>query len=383
MYYRGHSLIKDDKGNNFLHNAHGDVTQLTNASGNVTKNYNYDVFGSELNKADNDTNPFRYCGEYFDSSSGTYYLRNRYYSPQTGRFTSEDPIRAGSNYYTYCGNNPLKWIDPSGLTPIEIRDFTNANGGTVTWNEKTSTATFKIGNKTLTTLSSGKNGHGLDIWNNKGSMTAQDVDLYKYFGIDRPTNWGITEKVVNLVFNQDKSQGVWTSPVDAIQKYAGYNSIYDSAFGLVCDENLFISKFKYGGQSWMVEGWKGNYLNMGVGAEIGVYQLDGGVLGRIGSGQYWPVSGSDMLYMQYYMYNRSPGAVADDLLFRRAGTHWWLNGFRPGIGVIDAKYINLQGSITFKDPEMAGAFVAGLQPSKAGTFNVTGINGSIVNFNWQ
>lgn len=34
----------------------------------------------------NDSNVFRYCGEYFDKETGTYYLRARYYDPAIGRF---------------------------------------------------------------------------------------------------------------------------------------------------------------------------------------------------------------------------------------------------------------------------------------------------------
>jgi len=67
------------------------------------------------------TNPFMYCGEYFDKETGTYYLRNRYYSPSTGRFTQQDgwsylkyddPMSL--NLYTYCSNNPLFYKDPTG-----------------------------------------------------------------------------------------------------------------------------------------------------------------------------------------------------------------------------------------------------------------------------
>ena len=38
------------------------------------------------------------------------------YEPRTGRFTSEDPICSGLNWYTYCGNNPIRFIDPSGCS---------------------------------------------------------------------------------------------------------------------------------------------------------------------------------------------------------------------------------------------------------------------------
>lgn len=38
------------------------------------------------------TNPFQYTGREFDTETGLYYYRARYYDPSTGRFLSEDPI---------------------------------------------------------------------------------------------------------------------------------------------------------------------------------------------------------------------------------------------------------------------------------------------------
>ena len=60
-------------------------------------------------------NPFGYCGEYTDSESGLIYLRNRYYSPDIARFVTEDPVKDGVNWYVYCGNNPVMFVDPLGL----------------------------------------------------------------------------------------------------------------------------------------------------------------------------------------------------------------------------------------------------------------------------
>ena len=104
----------------YLQNAHGDVTALLDAAGELTKSYVYDAFGVEQNIDDSDSNAFRYCGEYYDAETGTVYLRARYYNPVTGRFISRDTFTGkheeplSLNLYTYCHNNPIFNFDPSG-----------------------------------------------------------------------------------------------------------------------------------------------------------------------------------------------------------------------------------------------------------------------------
>jgi hypothetical protein len=46
---------------------------------------------------------------------GLYYFNARWYDSSTGRFTSEDPVGDGVNWYAYVANNPLLFIDSSGL----------------------------------------------------------------------------------------------------------------------------------------------------------------------------------------------------------------------------------------------------------------------------
>ena len=97
----------------FTQKAHGDVVNLTDATGAITKSYTYDAFGVEQNIDDADDNAFRYCGEYYDSESGTIYLRARYYDPAIGRFISRDSVTGKNadplslNQYTYFHNNSV------------------------------------------------------------------------------------------------------------------------------------------------------------------------------------------------------------------------------------------------------------------------------------
>ena len=60
----------------------------------------------ETNPDPQDENPFRYCGEYFDVETGTYYLRARYYDPGIGRFTQQDTHWNTAN--SIYGDNPQK-----------------------------------------------------------------------------------------------------------------------------------------------------------------------------------------------------------------------------------------------------------------------------------
>jgi len=52
----------------------------------------------------------------------SYHYNARWYDAGTGRFISEDPARDGANWYTYVSNNPLKYIDPTGMTTEEELD---------------------------------------------------------------------------------------------------------------------------------------------------------------------------------------------------------------------------------------------------------------------
>ena len=46
------------------------MIQLLNYSGEVVKTYDYDAYGNELSRDLADENPFRYCGEYYDTETG-------------------------------------------------------------------------------------------------------------------------------------------------------------------------------------------------------------------------------------------------------------------------------------------------------------------------
>ena len=92
---------------------------LTDTTGNLVEAYRYNAYGQPL-QVSTVGNPYMFTGRRFDSETGLYYYRARYYSPQLRRFIEPDPIgfEGGMNLYAYVGNDPVNLIDPYGLDSI-------------------------------------------------------------------------------------------------------------------------------------------------------------------------------------------------------------------------------------------------------------------------
>ena len=91
---------------------------LTDAAGAVVGTGDFDVFGAASSQSGIGTS-FGFAGQQTDPT-GLLFMRARYMDPATGAFLSPDPVRPGApgvvgfNQYTYAGNNPTTWTDPTG-----------------------------------------------------------------------------------------------------------------------------------------------------------------------------------------------------------------------------------------------------------------------------
>jgi len=115
--------ITNINGTFYFHRDHqGSIIALTDEAGQIVEHITYDnTYGKVLNhfkQEENLTlNPYGYTGREMDAHD-LYYYRARYYDPNTQRFLSLDPIgfEAGDfNFYRYVGNDPINFVDPSGL----------------------------------------------------------------------------------------------------------------------------------------------------------------------------------------------------------------------------------------------------------------------------
>ncbi len=112
----------------YVKNLQGDIIAILNSEGTVVVSYTYDAWGAPTGTTGTmkDTlgklNPFRYRGYVYDEETGLYYVSNRYYAPEIGRFINADDIdylgADGSllsyNLFAYCMNNPVNRFDVNG-----------------------------------------------------------------------------------------------------------------------------------------------------------------------------------------------------------------------------------------------------------------------------
>ena len=106
-----HFYIKDHLGNNRV---------VADANGNVEESNQYYPFGLNYADADSNLQPYKYNGKELDSKAGLnwYDYGARHYDAALGRWNVVDPLAEkyySTSPYTYCGNNPIRYIDFNGM----------------------------------------------------------------------------------------------------------------------------------------------------------------------------------------------------------------------------------------------------------------------------
>ncbi len=130
----------------------GNLIALSDENGNVTDTFEYDPFGKQIARTGTTECDYGFIGGHGVRKlpNGLLLMGRRQYDPSVGRFTTADPIgfaggdlnfyryvesvgkgnentysyaesvgKPGVNAYVYAQNNPLRFIDPLGLSETE------------------------------------------------------------------------------------------------------------------------------------------------------------------------------------------------------------------------------------------------------------------------
>ena len=236
--------------------------------------------------------------------------------------------------YAYCGNCPIDRYDAGGYF----------------WK--------KVVNKAKKAVKSAIN-NAKTIINNKIEeiKPAVRTALNKtnkclvYIGID-------TAAVGAFFLNMTKVNGIYHANFDCWQRICGYNDFYDFMFDIGTSMLNRKFDFKYSNTWYILWAWKGNYINLGAGAELGIYYC------KYFRGPHWFVD--KKLAMDMSMVLKYRGST----IINHSAKTWWITGFNPNPKYYDVKASDLKVSFTvrFSNTKLYEAFMGKYKNKGTWTF---------------
>jgi RHS repeat-associated protein len=278
-----------------------------------------------------------------DPLSGLVQLGARMFDASIGRFLSVDPVLSPTdpqqnNGYSYSHNSPINLADPTGLTP-----------------NSTACSDFGGGCGYAHSPSSG------------GGQNAQDSPPSA--AGNNPIAQGFLDtgktgkRVLHAAgFNLGRD-GVLRSDANAPQLGLNYQDGDDNVMDAIIPgayHHKYI--FGYGGKSYVVWVWKGEYGLWGDGAEIGFYEQDSPVADP--GGTWYSEPNDPNLPKMAESLSDNGSRVAS---FAPANPQVWVASFHPGVMDMNGDDLHLKATVTFPNAGMYGAFMEsrGVKISKA------------------
>lgn len=362
--------IGENETNYYLTDEMGTPLRYLNDRGDYIENYTFDEFGND--NSGEKKQPFGYAGLYKDTMADTYYAQAREYMPRTGRFTSKDIIKGiqaapyTMNEYSYCWNRPLNFVDRDGAFPgyADIQNSVNNGIGALEgWIDDTVDSYSREISATTGTFFNVAD----YVWENyvpapaqmiaadggnlflKGIRGVTEIEVGGYSisdGFAWATQTEMGTNFLNAVDFERTEDGVYHSKQDCWQDPFGYNAFYDYVFDGFTSTDKGIYSFHSQGTEYTIWMWKGDYYNLGAGAETGIYRGD----------QYHKESASDTnLRMALSLYDKNTGEKI--FSYNPSDPQWWNNGFNPAYQDYKVDDLEVHVSIDFsEEPELWDGF---------------------------
>jgi len=268
----------------YLHDHLGGIEAVLDEEGNVVEHRDYLPYGNTRTSVNNSPTQsglttalqkeaYGFTGKEKDDETGLMYYGARYYDPLTGRFTSSDPWGGdfrnpqSFNKYSYVLNNPLIFVDPTGMY--------NMKSGEVEKGDTLSKITNEL--------------------NDYFGTDYTYKDIAKFNDISNPDLINIGDKVYMGAYNDDGS--AWLRSYDSKEVNIGYWNGLNNQQKIITHygRNLFQNdlpktKKELNSKEWDIEGEavahnlagaSGNIDYRGKGSRIGqqaIYDVKGNIV---------------------------------------------------------------------------------------------------------
>lgn len=239
------------------------------------------------------------------NNNGKYCVIDYYEKPQR-RFINADDNEyicasgavLSANIFIYCENNTISSYDPNGNFSIRgtIRDLVRL-------------------------------------------ISCNDYSL----SITKSNNKYIKELFKIAGFYKDK-KGIFHTYQDCLQQYGGYNSLYDIIFDLGTSMKAVNFPFtcRANNKEYIFWAWKGDYLNLGAGAELGFYKRLK-ILGY--KTDHWVVDQNFKFKMSMVLKHKGKKIIN----YAPKKHKWWLTGFNPNKQNVKATDLSVKYTVYFEN----------------------------------
>ena len=161
----------------------------------------------------------------------------------------------------------------------------------------------------------------------------------------KETDWA---KVGGTLLDMEPDdKGVYHARFDCWQQCLGYTKLYDMGFDLFTDMRYNNEgMFTFNNQNYILWAWKGDYLNLGAGAELGFYY------GGENINSIWKVNKSLAMPMTLTLTHRINGTIVNNW----KNTTWWITAFNPNYKKVLAADLTAYYTVTFTNEGMFNEF---------------------------
>lgn len=376
--------LSDSRAKWFACDEMGSPLEAISSDGSSLGAVGYDEFGRMTGGDPSALSGIGFAAYGLDPVAGTLFAEAREYDPLTGRFAARDRhagmggVPQTLNKYSYCWNSPLGYVDVNGLWPslqnicdgVESATESVFEGAHEAWNSVAEPVKQVVSDKGTEVLNGLRAITEIDFKDVATAVAVATAPLSPVaaagiyaagnvpsaaFGVNDIsdvatafTQSSLGEQVLDF-FSFSRDDGIYHAKQDCWQKPFGYNDFYDYMFkGLTsAPDKPPKYKFSVNGTSYTLWLWKGDYYNLGAGAESGIYR---------GDGFHKEAADDTNLYMKLNLYDKDGNVI---FVYDPGQSNWWTTGFNPDVQDANQEDLIAYGSIDFSvNPEMWDAFYA-------------------------